>query len=153
MEYDDNMELVPKAGSETLAQRAGKILAGNAEKFYAVASPTPAVYTSWAECKPHVVGVKGAVYKSFPTREEAEAYVKNPPARTVKASKKPQEVHEGDGGGDLVEPKKKAKKPTKNDADPSEAHAEAEGEDSKPATRKVKGAKTKPSGDNSNTEP
>lgn len=50
-------------------------------KFYAVLKgkkgEKPSIYSSWNECKSHVIGVKGSVYKSFPTREEAELYLKN----------------------------------------------------------------------------
>lgn len=35
---------------------------------------TPGVYLTWEECKNQVEGVSGAVFKGFPTREEAEAY-------------------------------------------------------------------------------
>ena len=47
-----------------------------AKKYYAVRSGRegPRVYESWDECKRQVHGVAGAVYKSFPTRQEAEAF-------------------------------------------------------------------------------
>ena len=47
-----------------------------AKKYYAVRSGRegPQVYESWDECKRQVHGVAGAVYKSFPTRQEAEAF-------------------------------------------------------------------------------
>ena len=42
-------------------------------KFYVVwHGVTPGIYTSWAECKAQVNGCEGAIYKGFPTREEAE---------------------------------------------------------------------------------
>ena len=43
------------------------------KKFYAVQSGrVPGVYLTWEECKKQVDGFSGAVFKSFPTREEAE---------------------------------------------------------------------------------
>lgn len=45
-------------------------------KYYAVQKgKTPGVYTSWDECKAQVDGVPGAVYKSFKTLGEAEAFL------------------------------------------------------------------------------
>ena len=45
-------------------------------KYYAVKVGTaPGIYLTWAECEPLVHGVKGAKYKSFPTRELAEAFL------------------------------------------------------------------------------
>lgn len=47
-----------------------------AKKFYAVKhGRKPGVYTSWADCKIQVDGFSGATYKSFPTKQEAEAFV------------------------------------------------------------------------------
>lgn len=47
------------------------------KKFYAVQNGrVPGVYLTWDECKKQVDGYSGASYKSFPTREEAENYVK-----------------------------------------------------------------------------
>ena len=46
-----------------------------AVKFYAVKKgKVPGVYKTWAECKAMVDGFSGAVYKSFPTMEEALAF-------------------------------------------------------------------------------
>lgn len=45
------------------------------KKFYAVQSGrVPGVYLTWEECKKQVDGFSGAVFKSFPTREEAERF-------------------------------------------------------------------------------
>lgn len=45
------------------------------KKYYAVrVGVTPGVYTTWDECKPMVHGHPGAIYKSFPTMEEAIAF-------------------------------------------------------------------------------
>lgn len=145
MEYNDDMELVPKAGcSATLASRAAKILAEGSEKFYAVAYPDACVYTSWNECKPHVVGVKGVIYKSFPSREEAEEYVRNPPARKVAAKKRLRESganDTADAGGKQSKKKKKAKA-----ADGEEDSVGAEGSPKKDANdtpkKKKKAAKS-----------
>lgn len=47
-------------------------------KFYAVkAGRNPGIYTTWKECEKNVKGYSGAVYKSFPTRQEAENYLGN----------------------------------------------------------------------------
>lgn len=47
-----------------------------AKKFYAVQQgKVPGVYQTWEECKEQVHGYSGAIYKSFPTAEEAMRYV------------------------------------------------------------------------------
>ena len=47
------------------------------KKFYAVrAGRAPGVYDTWAQCQKQTSGFSGAVFKSFPTREEAAAFVK-----------------------------------------------------------------------------
>lgn len=47
-----------------------------AKKFYAVkAGRTPGVYETWAECQKQTGGFSGAVFKSFATRQEAEAFI------------------------------------------------------------------------------
>jgi len=50
------------------------------KKFYVVwKGVKPGIYDSWAECKSQVSGFENALYKSFPTREEAEkAFSTNP---------------------------------------------------------------------------
>lgn len=46
-----------------------------AGKFYAVKKGrVPGVYTNWDACKAQVMGVSGAIYKGFPTKEEAEKF-------------------------------------------------------------------------------
>lgn len=50
-------------------------------RFYAVrAGRIPGVYTTWAECQNMINGFQGAVYKAFPSREEAILFAagKNP---------------------------------------------------------------------------
>lgn len=47
-----------------------------AGKYYAVrAGKTPGIYMSWDACRAMVHGYPGAVYKSFKTRAEAEAFL------------------------------------------------------------------------------
>ena len=47
-----------------------------AKKFYAVKRGVrPGVYETWSACESLVKGFPGAIYKSFPTRQEAEAFV------------------------------------------------------------------------------
>jgi len=49
-----------------------------AKKFYAVrVGKKPGIYESWDECKDNVHGYPAAEYKSFPTMEEAKAYIGN----------------------------------------------------------------------------
>lgn len=50
------------------------------QKFYVVwKGHNPGVYTTWEECKNQVSGAEGAMYKSFPSLEEAEkAFADNP---------------------------------------------------------------------------
>lgn len=49
-------------------------------KFYVVwEGRKPGIYNSWPECQAQVMGFEKALYKSFPTRKEAEAaYKQNP---------------------------------------------------------------------------
>ena len=45
-------------------------------KFYAVKNGrVPGVYKTWDECKNQTSGYSGAAFKSFPTEEEAKAFV------------------------------------------------------------------------------
>ena len=47
-----------------------------ANKYYAVKEGREkGIFTSWEECKKQVMGYKGAVYKSFPSKTEAENYL------------------------------------------------------------------------------
>jgi len=49
-------------------------------KFYVVwIGLNPGIYDSWEECRNQVEGWKGAVYKGFPTREEADEALMSPP--------------------------------------------------------------------------
>lgn len=48
-------------------------------KYYAVKKGRhPGVYQTWPECQREVVGFSGAVYHSFPTRREAQAWLQAP---------------------------------------------------------------------------
>lgn len=50
-----------------------------AAKFYAVAcgkSGNGMIYNTWDECKKEVIGHKGAIYKSFTSREDAVNFIK-----------------------------------------------------------------------------
>ena len=47
-----------------------------AKKYYAVRQGrVPGVYITWADCEKQVKGFGGAIYKSFPTEDEARAFV------------------------------------------------------------------------------
>lgn len=59
------------------------------KKFYAIAKGlTPGIYTCWAEAEAQVKGFGGAKFKGFPTRAEAEAWMKNPNQAAAKPQKK-----------------------------------------------------------------
>ena len=46
------------------------------KKYYAVKKgKTPGIYLTWEDCKAQTEGFSGAIYKSFPTLEQAEQYV------------------------------------------------------------------------------
>lgn len=50
-------------------------LGEDATKYYAVrAGKTPGVYTTWKECQEQTTGFKGASYKSFISRQDAEDF-------------------------------------------------------------------------------
>ena len=47
-----------------------------AKKYYAVrVGKVPGIYQTWDECKKNVHGFPAAEYKSFPSVEEAKAYM------------------------------------------------------------------------------
>lgn len=55
-----------------------------AQKFYVVwIGLNPGVYDSWEACKQQVEGWKGAVYKGFDTRQEAEEAINLPPENYI----------------------------------------------------------------------
>ncbi|MEA1934914.1 MAG: ribonuclease HI [Thermodesulfobacteriota bacterium] len=52
------------------------------KKFYAIASGRkPGIYNNWPDAQAQVTGYAGAVYKGFPTRKKAEAWMKKPTYR------------------------------------------------------------------------
>jgi len=54
------------------------------QKYYVVwQGKQPGIYTDWDKCKEQVVGVQGAQYKGFDTKEEAEAAIKLPYSSVV----------------------------------------------------------------------
>ncbi len=56
-------------------------------KYYAVkTNGAGTIYTSWDECKKHVSGVSGVVYKSFQTRAEAENFLNDDSKNIIEAS-------------------------------------------------------------------
>lgn len=59
------------------------------KKYYAiVAGRKPGIYNNWAAAQAQVTGFQGAKFKGFPTRAEAEAWMKNPVYNQA-AQKKP----------------------------------------------------------------
>ena len=66
------------------------------KKYYAVRiGKTPGVYLTWDECRAQVEGFSGAVYKSFSTREEAEAFVAGQESGTLAQSEESLHVEPG----------------------------------------------------------
>ena len=58
------------------------------KKFYVVWSGlTPGIYHNWDDCQAQIKGVKGAVYKSFDSKEEAERAYASPAYEYVKRKK------------------------------------------------------------------
>jgi len=59
---------------------AGKVVKGsssNESRFYGVAvGKVPGVYEEWVDAQRQIAGVKGPKFRRFPTRAEAEAFVK-----------------------------------------------------------------------------
>ncbi|NTW89171.1 MAG: ribonuclease HI, partial [Desulfobulbaceae bacterium] len=51
------------------------------KKFYAIAvGRQPGIYENWPLAHAQVLGVPGARYKGFPSRREAEVWLKQPPS-------------------------------------------------------------------------
>ena len=60
------------------------------KKFYVVWNGlTPGIYHSWDDCQVQIKGVKGAVYKSFDSKEEAERAYASPAYEYVAPSNSP----------------------------------------------------------------
>lgn len=54
------------------------------KKYYVVwQGVTPGIYASWTECQLQIKGVEGAIYKSFPTEEEARQAFASSPYRFI----------------------------------------------------------------------
>ncbi|KAK2793634.1 hypothetical protein FQN51_001212 [Onygenales sp. PD_10] len=70
------------------AQAAGAKRKRTAEpKFYAVKFGfQPGIYHTWNECLTQVTGFKGAVFQSFPTHEEAHAFLTGTQSATTSSS-------------------------------------------------------------------
>ena len=61
-----------------------------AKKYYAVrVGKTSGIYETWASCEANVKGVPGAIFKSFPTREEAQAFISS-----HSCDDKPKQIHQ-----------------------------------------------------------
>ena len=57
-------------------------------KVYAVAKGrTPGIYKSWDECKAQTAGFSGAIFKSFKTRDEAQAFITSNSAAAIPAAR------------------------------------------------------------------
>lgn len=60
-------------------------------KYYAVAAGrVPGIYETWADCEAQVKGFPGALFKGFPDKKDAEAFL------SVTADRKQQEELAGD---------------------------------------------------------
>ena len=59
------------------------------KKYYAVRN-TNQIFEEWSDCERVVKGTKGVEYKSFPTREQAEAYLRG--EEPVLSTKKTSEI-------------------------------------------------------------
>lgn len=71
-------------------------------KYYAVykgKSGVPKILTSWDECKAEVIGCKGAIYKSFKTKAEADEFLKLNSEGKVQVKKKSESVSHTDIDG------------------------------------------------------
>ena len=57
-------------------------------KYYAVAKGrSPGIYNSWDECKQQTAGFSGAIFKSFKTRDEAQAFMTSNSAAAIPAAR------------------------------------------------------------------
>lgn len=75
------------------------------KKFYVVWNGlTPGIYHTWDDCQAQIKGVKGAVYKSFDSKEEAERAYASPAYEYVKRRTHPVPPCEG-GGTDTAKQK------------------------------------------------
>ncbi|EXF84235.1 hypothetical protein CFIO01_07670 [Colletotrichum fioriniae PJ7] len=79
-DYRDNLQLLASFLNERVDMPADKSRKRKADKdlqrYYAVrVGLRPGVYLTWLECQKQTAHQKGAIYKSFFTREEAQAFV------------------------------------------------------------------------------
>ena len=69
------------------------------KKFYVVWSGlNPGIYHSWDDCQAQIKGVKGAVYKSFDSKEEAERAYASPAYEYVRRKKEGHPIPSCEGG-------------------------------------------------------
>ena len=55
------------------------------KKFYVVKNgKVPGIYDNWPDCQAQVNGFSGAIYKSFSTIEDAEAFLNDTPVKENK---------------------------------------------------------------------
>ena len=76
------------------------------KKFYVVWNGlTPGIYHSWDDCQAQIKGVKGAVYKSFDSKEEAERAYASPAYEYVKRREKASPIPSqgGESGSAMTE--------------------------------------------------
>ncbi|MEN1967843.1 ribonuclease H family protein [Lentibacillus sp. N15] len=74
-----------------------------AKKFYAVKKgKKTGIFTSWDECKRNVLGVSGAVYKSFTNKSDAENFLQGTNGKTNEAPSKSEVVAYVDGSFNKV---------------------------------------------------
>ncbi|KAK0640780.1 ribonuclease H-like domain-containing protein [Cercophora newfieldiana] len=81
----DSSRSAPKDTPSSAPSRKRKMNSdGQTEaKFYAVrAGKKPGIYTVWKDCEAQITGFRGAAFKKFGTREEAQAFVegRDPPS-------------------------------------------------------------------------
>ena len=75
------------------------------KKFYVVWSGlNPGIYHSWDDCQAQIKGVKGAVYKSFSSKEEAERAYASPAYEYIKKNKTLPNPPSIEGFTDIAEP-------------------------------------------------
>jgi ribonuclease HI len=70
--------LTEQEAEDFVAGRVNPSTSSKGDKFYGVAvGRNPGVYEEWADAQEQLRGVKGPKYKKFPTRAEAEAFVRS----------------------------------------------------------------------------
>ena len=75
------------------------------KKFYVVWNGlNPGIYHSWDDCQAQIKGVKGAVYKSFDSKEEAERAYASPAYEYIKKKKTLPNPPSMEGFTDTAEP-------------------------------------------------